>query len=156
MKHCGQVVLRLNLYMIGGASTLQRNRLKSKDRYVHYALTIGPHSRPNNLVKIDGRTKEAQLMRRVREELTRHVGGNPSAIQRALIERCTWLSLKISMLDRKIAAGREFTQIDSNTYLAWSNTLTRTLARLGDPAKSNTSASSLTSILAELGHDGAP
>src|SRR5262250_3403950 len=89
----------------------------------HYkgAYRIGPHSRPQNLVRIDGRTKEAQILRQVKDELIAYVGGHPDAVQRALIERCAWLSLRLAMLDKKIAAGKEFTQIDSNTYLAWNN-----------------------------------
>src|SRR5207253_1309538 len=93
-------------------------------RNVRKAHRVGPHSRPHNLAKLDGRTKEAQLLCRVREELTQHVGGRPTAVQRALIERCVWLSLRLAMLDKKIASGRDFTQIDSNTYLAWSNSFT--------------------------------
>jgi hypothetical protein len=43
---------------------------------------IGPYCRPLALAKLDGRTKEAALMRRVRAELTAHVGGTPSFPQR--------------------------------------------------------------------------
>src|SRR5437879_5746590 len=112
------------------ATVMKRGASKHAQRYSHEAHKVGPHSRPNNLIKIDGRTKEAALMRRVRAELTAHVGGRPTVVQRALIERCVWLSLRLVLLDRKIASGRDFTQIDSNTYLAWSNSYTRTLARL--------------------------
>ena len=46
-------------------------------------------------------------------------------------------------------AGKDFTEIDSNTYLAWNNSLTRTLRELGlKPAKSN-SAPSLQDYLAQ-------
>src|SRR5438105_1389891 len=126
---------------------MQRNR-----RPAHH---VGPHSRPHRLIKLDGRTKEAALMRSLRKELTQHVGGNPSAVARALIERCCWLQLRISLLDRKIASGRDLTEIDSNTYLAWQNSLVRTLARLGlDPAKSNNSSSSpFNAVLEELGRN---
>jgi hypothetical protein len=40
---------------------------------------IGPHSRPDKLQIVDGRLAEAKLMARVREELTQHLGGKPSA-----------------------------------------------------------------------------
>jgi hypothetical protein len=109
-------------------SNLQRDMA---DRYHHFAPKIGPHSGRHRLAKVDRRTKEGQLLDCVRAELTRHVGGNPSAVQRALIERCCWLSLRIAMLDKKLASGRDFTEVDSNVYLAWSNTLARTVARLG-------------------------
>jgi hypothetical protein len=77
-------------------------------------------------------------MTRLRAELTSHCGGRPSVVQRALIERAVWLSLRLAQLDRKIAGGQNFTEIDSNTYLAWNNSLVRTLARLGiEPKQSN-------------------
>lgn len=93
---------------------------------------IGPYSSPASLAKLDGRTREAALLRRVREELVGHVGGNPSATERALIERATWLSLRLAQLDAKMAADpQSFSQHDSNVYISWSNALTRTVARLG-------------------------
>lgn len=70
-------------------------------------------------------------MRQVRAELTAHVGGQPSATQRALIDRAVWLSLHVAQLDARAAEGRGLTEHDSRTYLAWSNTLTRTLRQLG-------------------------
>jgi hypothetical protein len=70
-------------------------------------------------------------MRRVKRELTAHIGGNPNAAQSMLIERCAWLSLRIALLDKKLASGRDFTQIDSNVYLAWANSLSRMLVKLG-------------------------
>src|SRR5215470_2867861 len=107
-------------------ATIERPKLKRGRNYVH---KIGPHSRPHHLVKIDGRTNHAFLMRKVRQELTEYVGGNPSAIQKALIERVVWLTLKLSMFDEKLASGN-FTENDSHTYLAWSNSCCRTLTRL--------------------------
>src|ERR1700730_12280035 len=112
-------------------SNLQREMTDQPDRYHHFAPKVGPHSGRHRLAKVDRRTKEGQLLDTVREELTRHVGGDPSAVQRALITRCCWLSLRLAMLDKKLASGRDFTEIDSNVYLAWSNTLSRTVARLG-------------------------
>src|SRR4051794_26480000 len=98
--------------MASSNSTVQHNK-----RFNHSARQIGPHSRPHNFVKIDRRTREAFLMRSLRAELTAYCGGRPTAVQRALIERCVWLGLRLALLDRKIASGDEFTQIDSNTYL---------------------------------------
>src|SRR5438067_1847659 len=118
---------------------MQTGSSKSLQRNSRTAHRVGPHSKPHNLCRIDGRTREAALMRSIRKELSEHVGGRPTAVQRALIERCVWLSLRLALLDRKIASGSVFTQIDSNTYLAWSNSLTRTLSRLGvEPARSST------------------
>ena len=60
-----------------------------------------------------------------------HLGGKPSATQRMLIERAATLALHVEMLDRKVNEGGLMTELDSRTYLAWSNSLTRTLRELG-------------------------
>jgi hypothetical protein len=69
-------------------------------------LEIGPHSRPNVLAKLDGRRREARLMQQVREHLMRHLGGSPSAVQRALVDRVAILSLHVALFDaRALKAG---------------------------------------------------
>src|SRR5215469_6715056 len=90
---------------------------------------IGPYSRPHRLAKIDGRTKLAKLMRETRTALIAHVGGHPSATQRALIERVVWLTVKCCQIDAKIVAGTD-TEYDGKSYLAWSNALRRALRDL--------------------------
>jgi hypothetical protein len=42
-------------------------------------------------------------MRETRAELVAHVGGKPSAVQSALIERACQLTLRIVAMDRKFA-----------------------------------------------------
>jgi len=124
-----------------------------KRRYIHEAPELGPHSRAHCLAKVDGRTREGSVLNRVRADLTNHLG-NPNIVQQMLIERCAWLTVRIEMLDRKIEKGEGFTQVDSNTYLAWHNSLVRTLARLGirRPDASSTPAP-LTRVLDELDDD---
>ena len=92
---------------------------------------IRPAYRPVALAKLDQRTKEARLMRETRAALVAHVGGKPSAVQSAMIERACQLTLRIVAMDRKFAETGAQTDHDSRTYLAWSNSLTRTLAQLG-------------------------
>jgi len=60
----------------------------------------------------------------------RHVGESPTVPQTAIIERCTWVRIRLAMMESKVATG-DFTEQDSNCYLAWANTLGRLLARLG-------------------------
>jgi hypothetical protein len=91
--------------------------------------TIGPHSL--SLAKLDGRTREARLMRETRAALTAHVGGAPSATQRALIERACQLTLRLAAMDQRFADTGGQTDHDSRVYLAWSNSLTRTLREIG-------------------------
>jgi len=93
--------------------------------------SIGPYSRPVTLAKLDGRTREGTLIRRVRAELIAHVGGHPNPVQRALIERAVMLSLKVAQIDAKMLAGGPLTTHDSNYALAWNNALRRTLVALG-------------------------
>jgi hypothetical protein len=62
--------------------------------------------RPVALAKLDQRTKEARLMRETRAALVAHVGGKPSAVQAAMIERACQLTLRIVAMDRKFAEDR--------------------------------------------------
>jgi hypothetical protein len=74
----------------------------------------------------------------MREELIRHLGGNVTPPQRAMIERAAMLQLRCAALDRKILDG-SFSEYDAKTYLAFSNSLTRTLKSLGvEPAAAKT------------------
>jgi hypothetical protein len=99
--------------------------------------TLTPYSAPNALAKLDGRTREARLMQQVRKELTEHVGGSPSATQRALIERAVNISVRLAVMDQRFAETKTQTEHDSRTYLAWSNSLTRTMRALGLKGASN-------------------
>ena len=93
---------------------------------------LGPYSRPAALVTMDMRTKEARLLRDTRAELSAHLGGSPSATQRALIEQCAQLRLRLATMDRAFAeAGGAMTAHDSRTYLAWANSYARLLRQLG-------------------------
>ena len=115
---------------------------------------IGPHSRPDVLAKIDGRRREARLLQNIRQELTQHVGGAPSATQRALIERAAWLTLHVALMDAKLmeeGEGATLSERDGRQYLAWSNSLTRTLRELGHKGAPPKPAKSLQEFLQEAG-----
>jgi hypothetical protein len=111
----------------------KRDNRQHKPRRTRTAFTrrLGPYSRFHAIAEIDQRTKEAQLMRRVRDELTAHVGGRPSAVERLLIERATMLSLRVAQIDIKIMAGEVLTLHDNQHALSWNNALRRTLSELG-------------------------
>jgi hypothetical protein len=79
---------------------------------------------------LDGRTKAARILKSTRDALIRHCGGSPSAVQLGVIDRCCWLTLELSMLDGKIAAGSD-SGFDNDQYLAWQGHLTRNLVKLG-------------------------
>jgi hypothetical protein len=115
------------------------------------AHRIGRYSRAHPLAKVDGRTREAALMRRVRSDLTRHVGGSPNAVERVLIERAVILSLRVAQIDAKILADETLTLHDSQFALAWNNSLRRTLVALGIDGVAE-KAPSLSEYLASQGH----
>jgi hypothetical protein len=95
--------------------------LENADRtHAATAPRIRPTYRPVALAKLDQRTKEARLMRETRAELVAHVGGRPTAVQSALIERACQLTLRIVAMDRKFAETGAQTDHDSRTCLAWS------------------------------------
>ena len=94
------------------------------------AHRVGPYSRPPSLARLDQRTREARLLADTRAELTAHLGGAPSATQRALIDRAAWLTLRMALMDAKGADGH-LSERDGREYLAWSNSLTRALVALG-------------------------
>jgi hypothetical protein len=82
-------------------------------------------------MKLDGRTKESRLLEDVRRDLVRHVGNKPSATQRQLIERACQLTLRVALMDQAFAETGEMSDHTSRVYLAWSNSLSRTLRELG-------------------------
>jgi len=92
---------------------------------------IGPYSRRKALAKLSGRTREGRLLRDTRKALIDHVGGSPSVTEQMLIERIANLHLRIAVMDRKFTETGVMTDHDTNTYLAWVGSYTRTLRELG-------------------------
>jgi hypothetical protein len=80
--------------------------------------------------KLDGRSWEYKLLVKTRAELSAHVG-SPSATQKALIDRAAWLSVYLAKQDARTEAGEFMSDHMSRQYLAWSNSLARTLKLLG-------------------------
>ena len=89
------------------------------------------NSRPCRWAGVTAKSREGRLIKEVRAELLGHVGGAPSATQRALVERCVMLSVHLARMDTKALAAGAMSDHASREYLAWSNTLTRTLRQLG-------------------------
>lgn len=95
---------------------------------------LGPHSRPGKLALVDGRRAEAQLMARVRSDLTKHCGGKPTAVQRMLIDQAALLTLRVHLMDKESIADPVLGERNGRQRLAWSNSLTRALTALGAKA----------------------
>src|SRR5208282_1291400 len=96
---------------------------------------LGPYSRSIDrgaLGLISGRSREERFLRAYEKMLVEHVGGDPSAVQRALIGRCARLALHLELMDeRSLKDGREFGPTDHHFYVAWANAFARHLAALG-------------------------
>jgi hypothetical protein len=63
--------------------------------------------------------------------LIQHLGGNPSTTQIVLIDRIAWLMLHCFLLDQRIASGESWGENDRKCYLAFSNSLVRSLREIG-------------------------
>ncbi len=70
-------------------------------------------------------------MARVRDDLTRHVGGTPSVAQKLMIDQAATLTLRLHLMDRAAANDPVASERNARQYLAWANSLTRLLSRLG-------------------------
>jgi hypothetical protein len=99
------------------------------------------------LAKIDRRRREARLLETTRADLAAHVGGAPSAVQRRLIERAAMLTLHVALFDERAIAAQGMSERDAREYLAYSNSLTRTLKALGVDGAAH--SQSLTKAFAE-------
>src|SRR5882762_8665884 len=97
---------------------------------------LGPYSRRlrrgaiGGLIEIDGRSAEGRFIRHLEAELTAHVGGNPTIVQRLLIERLIKIRCQLDRLDEKLAGGG-WTDHDSRTYGGLLNAYRLTARELG-------------------------
>lgn len=101
---------------------------------------IDPQMRP---IRWSGRahSREARLFRALRTELVLHVGGKPTATERALIDRIAMLQTHLARMDERIFEAGELSDHASRQYLAWANSVSRMLQALGlkgAPAKAAT------------------
>jgi len=95
----------------------------------------GPYSRTlerGAVGTLNGNSREAKFIKAYEAMLTEHCGGAPSPVQAQLIVRAARLACHLELWDeRTIPNGGAFTATGHNNYIAWSNSLARTLARLG-------------------------
>jgi hypothetical protein len=90
----------------------------------------GAYSREIRLAQVDRRSRKGRLLDQMRAVLTEQLGGRLSPTQTVLIERAAMLQLRCAVLDARIIDGT-FSEYDAKTYLAFSNSLTRTMVALG-------------------------
>jgi hypothetical protein len=84
------------------------------------------------IAQVDGRTRLGKVAKKFRADLIAHCGGPEqiNVVQRELVERCVFLQIKASLLDKKIVDGL-FTDYDSKVYCSIVANLSRALLRLG-------------------------
>lgn len=96
---------------------------------------LGPYSRGLHRAAIgqivDGRSREGRFLRAYEAMLVQHLGGAPNGVQRQLIARAARLALYVEIMDERSLAAGGMSDRDSASYLAWSNSLRRTLLALG-------------------------
>jgi hypothetical protein len=117
-------------------------------RPYNVAKRVAVHSRRIALGDIDGRLREARLIREITDELTAHCGNNPSAVQRRLIQRAAILHLRLALMDEQTEPDGSMTEKHAREYLCWNNAYCRTLRHLGLKGASTGREPSLADILA--------
>src|SRR5438309_3488010 len=127
-------------------------RLRDRAGTVSKHARVGPYSRiiDRGVIgdSIDGRSREGRFLRAYEQLLREHVGGRPSIVQRQLIQRAARIALHLELLDEKsLARGAALTVHDSHYYIAWSNSLSRLLSRLGMDAAATERPPSLSDYL---------
>ena len=112
-----------------GPGTGRRGRDKRQRKRM--TPVLGPFSRALRRGAIDNRSREGRFLAAARHQLIQHLGGSPSTTQLVLIDRISWLMLHCFLLDQRIAAGESWGENDRKCYLAFSNSLVRSLRELG-------------------------
>ena len=91
----------------------------------------GPFSRALRKGAIDQRSWQGRFLVTARHNMMEHIGGNPTIAQRVLIDRIAWLMLHCHLLDQRVVAGTAWGEHDRKCYLAFSNSLIRSLREIG-------------------------
>src|SRR5438874_1007827 len=82
------------------------------------------------LEKLDGRSKEARILKSMRQELYVLLGRKPNPVEMALIERACWLHLRIAVMDERLIEGKA-NHHELSIYNANVNSFARVVEKLG-------------------------
>ena len=96
---------------------------------------LGPYSRCLNrgaLGNISGRSREGRFLRALERQLLEHLGPEPSLPQRLLVARIARASLRIELLEEKIAEGSA-TELDGKILHNLHGSLRLMLREIGEP-----------------------
>ncbi len=92
---------------------------------------VGIYSREGALAAIDGRSREAAYLKRLKAELVAHLGGQVTAPQALAIKRLCMTALRLEQFDAKIIEGGTLTEHDARVYGALHNSFRLLLRELG-------------------------
>ena len=95
---------------------------------------IGPFSTAEALSALDGRSREARLLKIARKELTDLIGGNPNVAQRELIAQASWMKLRIALMNERLIQGENLDEPGTRQFQGWCNAYARLLRQLSDLA----------------------
>lgn len=94
-------------------------------------LKTGLWVHDKTLRSVDGRTSLGKALKRVTRELEEAIGGDPSPQLRYLIGRCAFLIYRTMSFEYEMINGTPQGQEAGDYYLAWCNTLRKTLQAVG-------------------------
>lgn len=92
-------------------------------------VKTGLRIRERTFKSLDGRLALAKTFRAIKGQLITSLGGNVSPQQEILLDRCVFILYKVKIFEALSLQGNA-PAIDQ-VYLAWVNTLRRTLETLG-------------------------
>jgi hypothetical protein len=92
---------------------------------------IGATSRRDRLRKVDGRTRIGRRLRQIERDLSAHVGGQPSATQKILIDRLAADIVRRELYEAEIASGADLSAHDGRVLHALQNSIRLGLRELG-------------------------
>ena len=94
---------------------------------------VSPLSPRHRLRRLDGRTREAQFVRRTEAELFEHLGGVERATvpQRILVQRIASDLLRLALFDDRIVRGEDISPHDGRIINALRNSVRLGLRELG-------------------------
>ena len=146
-----EINLRLFLFVMRVLLTDDTDKPRASIRRVSKKrhARIGAYSSVGALADLDGRSKEAKFLKRIREELTSLIAGRPNAAQRLLIDRAAILALRCAQIDERILYGEILTAHDNDHAIAWHNAFRRTVAQITNIEMTPEPVASLADLLGQ-------
>jgi hypothetical protein len=117
-------------------------------RKMHPYARVLDRSDFGSLDRLDWRTHPGRIARDLTAELVQHLGGEPTVVQRLLIERIVKAKLQLDVLGDKLETG-EWTAHDTRTYAGLSNAYRLALRELDRMKLNKATAPDLEEVIAQ-------